>query len=471
MSSRAVSKTIAVIIAVIVIIAIAAAAAMVMMPPTPSPTSPPPPTSPTTTPTSPTTPKTTPISPTPTEKIPSEIRIGVAIQLSGDQVVEGSASFMGIKCAVQWINDRGGVNFKGVKVPLKLIYYDCESKRDYAVKLVEKLITEDKVDIVIHPYASTVIMATAPITEKYKMFSVQFGGSSDTLYQQGFKYMVSTHGFAILHYWSTPFTMIKEADPTAKKVAIVFKDDEWGRSLGESARTKAKNFGFEIVYDRAYPPDITDATPMLREIAALNPDILCVGSHYKDGYLIATQLRDLRINIKWVIAQVAVAKPEFGDGLGKWAVGFIGETTWEPECKWEIIAAREGKEYYGPTSDELVEYYYKLGGKGRPSAYTGYGAIAVLVAAKCIEVAQSLDSDKLIEAAKTLDFYCVKSRFKVDPENPAKQIGSINPVVQWQRGEGDKLVYAVIYPFEFATSKPIPMPKWEEKEGWPELKP
>ncbi|MEM2793625.1 MAG: amino acid ABC transporter substrate-binding protein, partial [Candidatus Methanomethylicia archaeon] len=466
MYSRAVSKTIAIIIAVIVVIAIIAAAAMVMTPPTPSPTSPSPKPTPTT-PTTPTTPPTpTPTTPTPTtpttpiEEIPSEIRIGVAIQLSGAQVVEGAASFRGIQCAVKWINDHGGVNFKGRKVPLKLIYYDCESKRDYAVKLVEKLITEDKVHIVIHPYASTFVMATAPVTEKYKMFSINFGGSSDALYQQGFKYMVSTHGFAVIHYWQTPFTMIKEVDPGAKKVAIIFKDDEWGRSLGESARIKTKNFGFEVVYDRSYPPDITDATPMLREIAALKPDILCVGGHYKDGYLIATQLRDLRINIKWVIIQVTVAKPEFSD-LGKWAVGFMGETTWEPECKWDVIAAKEGKEYYGPTSDELVKLYYELGGTGRPSAYTGYGAISVLVAAKCIETAQSLNPDKLIQAAKQLDFYCVKSRFKVDPENPAKQIGSINPVVQWQRGEGNKLVYAVIYPFEFATSNPIPMPTWE----------
>jgi len=458
MSLKAMTRTTAMvtIIAVIVVVVVAAIAITMFAPKGPTP------------PTAPT-PSPGPTPPTAPTGVPSEIRIGVAIQLSGAQVVEGAASFMGMRCAVQWFNDRGGINIGGVKVPIKLIYYDCESKRDYAVKLIEKLITEDKVDIVIHPYASTFVMATAPVTEKYKKFSVNFGGSSDTLYQQGFKYMISTHGFAILHYWDTPYAMIKEADPAAKKVAIVFKDDEWGRSLGESARTKAKKYGFEIVYDKSYPPDIADASPMLREIAALKPDILCVGSHYQDGYLIATQLRDLRINIKWVVMQVAVSKPEFGQGLGKWAVGFIGETTWEPECKWEVVAAKEGKEYYGPTSDELVEYYYKLGGKGRPSAYTGYGAVAIIAAAKCIETAQSLDPDKLIAAAKTLDFYYVKSRFKVDPDNPAKQIGSINPVIQWQRGAGNTLVYAVIYPSAFATAKPIPMPTWEEKEKWPEL--
>jgi branched-chain amino acid transport system substrate-binding protein len=412
--------------------------------------------------TAPTTSTTLTTTPTTTEQLPNEILIGVAIQLSGSLSVEGTASLFGMRIMEKWINDHGGVYLKGKHIPIKLIYYDCESKRDYAVQLTEKLITSDKVNIVIHPYASSFVMATAPVTEKYHMFSINFGGSSDTIHEQGFKYLVSTHTFAS-QYWKTPLELIKSADPNVKRVAIIYGDDEWGRSLAVAARKWVNEFGLEVVYDKAYPTTITDATPLLREIAPLKPDILFVGSHYADGYLIATQMRDLRVYIKWVVMQVAVSKPEFGANLGKWAVGFIGETTWEPEVKWEIVAKKEGKEYYGPTSDEFVKYYYEMGGKGRPSAYLGYGGVAVLLAAKVIEEAQSLDPDKLREAAGRLDFYWLKSRFKID--ETGKQIGSINPVVQWQWHNGN-LTYEIVYPYDFATAKVIPMPTWEEKEKW-----
>jgi hypothetical protein len=40
--------------------------------------------------------------------------------------------------------------------------------------------------------------------------------------------------------------------------------------------------------------------------------------------------------------------------------------------------------------------------------------------------------------------------------------------MQWQKA-GNKLVYAIVYPMEFANAPLVPMPTWEEKDSWPEL--
>ncbi|MEM1674607.1 MAG: ABC transporter substrate-binding protein, partial [Candidatus Bathyarchaeia archaeon] len=236
------------------------------------------------------------------------------------------------------------------------------------------------------------------------------------------------------------------------------------------ARRYAAEYGFNLIYDRGYPPDITDASPILREIEALKPDILLIACYPPDGYVITTQLRDLRVNIKWVSAQVIVNDPEFGEAFNKWAVGFLVDSFWEPEVDWRSIAMSKGIEFVGATNEELLSIYRQLGGKGRPGGELGTAAAGVFLFAKIVEVAQSLDPDRLIEAAKMVDVYTCRGRFKVDPKEPLRQLGLDAPpiVVQWQRKD-NKLTYEILYPYEMKTSNPTPMPTWEEKEKWPTL--
>ncbi|MEM3666187.1 MAG: ABC transporter substrate-binding protein, partial [Candidatus Bathyarchaeia archaeon] len=237
----------------------------------------------------------------------------------------------------------------------------------------------------------------------------------------------------------------------------------------QAVHNYAKEYGFQIIYEATYPEDSTDLSPILREIAPLKPDILVGGTFPASGILLTTQLRDLKINIKWVILAMVANRPEFGESFGKWAAGFIAGSPFEPECRWEVVAAREGKEYVGPPSDEILKYWRGMGYTERISPPVGTAIDNVVVMAKCVEVAQSLDADEIIRAALSLDLYTCRGRFKLDPTNPAHMLypdGLL--VMQWQRKD-NKLVYTLVYPKEFATSSLIPMPTWEEKETWPEL--
>ncbi|MEM3551399.1 MAG: ABC transporter substrate-binding protein [Candidatus Bathyarchaeia archaeon] len=461
LSKKAVTKVQLVILAVIVIVAILAGVAYYVTLPTPTPATP--------TPATPTPATPTPATPTPATHLPSEIRVGAVLCLSGWGSVEGGIGPLeGFQVAIKWINDQGGVNLKGKKVPLKLIYYDCESKEEYAISLTEKLVVEDKVDILMQPWGPFCV-ATVPVTEKYKVFSSLWAGAPDFLIGQGFTYCISPHiQLGGGHRW--PLWLVHQIDPEAKTVANIYRAEPGAVLWGEAARKFSKEYGLTIVYDKSYPPDMTDFAPLLREIAAVKPDILCMGSTLLDGRLIVTQLRDLKIDIKYVTLSAGANKPDFGESLGKWAAGFMGNSPYEPEAKWEVIAAKEGKEYYGPTNDEVLKYWRAMGGKGRPSTEMGMAVGGLIVTVKCIEEAQTLEPGKLVEVAKQLDIYTCRGRFKIDPNEPLLQIGSPSPplVYQWQRKD-NKLVYSILYPFDFATSTIVPMPTWEEKEKWPEL--
>src|SRR5262249_31854085 len=62
--------------------------------------------------------------------------------------------------------------------------------------------------------------------------------------------------------------------PKPKTVALVAADAEFGKTACDGARENAKAGGFEIVYDKSYPPGTTDMVPIVRAIQATNPDLV-----------------------------------------------------------------------------------------------------------------------------------------------------------------------------------------------------
>ena len=96
------------------------------------------------------------------------IRIGASLSLTGTYAKLGKNQHEGYQLCIKDLNAKGGL--LGRK--LDLVVYDDQSMPATAVRLYEKLITEDKVDAVMGPYSSPVTEASANVTEKYKKVMV-----------------------------------------------------------------------------------------------------------------------------------------------------------------------------------------------------------------------------------------------------------------------------------------------------------
>ena len=80
------------------------------------------------------------------------VRIGVVYDLSGPFAAGGSAACaVGAQIAIDLVNERGGIASKYKVIPINA---DCQSKVDVAINEVERLIDQEKVDIVNGVYAS-----------------------------------------------------------------------------------------------------------------------------------------------------------------------------------------------------------------------------------------------------------------------------------------------------------------------------
>src|SRR6059036_4267100 len=113
------------------------------------------------------------------------IRIGASLSLTGTYAKLGKNQHEGYKLCERDLNAKGGVLGRKVEI----VVYDDQSMPATAVRLYEKLITEDKVDGVMGPYSSPVTEAAANVTEKYKKVMVSPLAATTSIFRKGRKYI------------------------------------------------------------------------------------------------------------------------------------------------------------------------------------------------------------------------------------------------------------------------------------------
>src|SRR5262249_13322169 len=91
------------------------------------------------------------------------IRIGASLSLTGTYAKLGRYQHEGYQLCQKDLNAQGGV--LGRKI--EFVVYDDQSTPATGVRLYERLLTEDKVDVVLGPYSSPATEAVATVKEKY----------------------------------------------------------------------------------------------------------------------------------------------------------------------------------------------------------------------------------------------------------------------------------------------------------------
>ena len=361
----------------------------------------------------------------------ADVVVGASVALTGKYARTGQEQLQGFQMWVEEVNARGGL--LGRKVALK--YYDDESKPETGAKLYEKLITDDKVDLLIGPYSSDVTLAASTVAEKHGMPMVSSGASSSEIWERGYK-----NTFGLYTLADTYMDQILELGKAKglKKIALVYENTSFPRDVAKGVRNKAKALGMQIVFDEEYGKASTDFTSTIVKIKAKKPDMIIGGSYLPDSTGFMRQAKENRLYTKIFVFAVGPGLPDFGRNLGLDAEGVMGNTQWEPTLN--IPGAKEFAGKYKTRHGH--EPGYHAGG--------GYGAGQVLEAA--VKQAGSFERDKLRKALFELDTVTAFGRFKVDATG--KQIGKPAYAVQWINGERHVVLPAaaaaqkVVYPFK-----------------------
>src|SRR5437899_5668145 len=361
------------------------------------------------------------------------IRIGASMSLTGTYAKLGKNQHEGYKCWERELTAKGGVLGRKVEI----VVYDDQSMPATAVRLYEKLITEDKVDGVMGPYWSPVTEAAANVTEKYKKVMVSPLAATTSIFRKGRKYIFMVISPAEGYLEGLVDIAAKRG---LKTVAVVNEDTLFSKAAASGAVELAKKRGRQVVFTEAYPKGNTDFSALLTKVKAANPDVLAAGTYFDDAVALTRQMKELDVNPKMYGVTVGGDLPEFYDTLKQNAEYIYGATQWEHVLPY-------------PGNQEFFDSYKKEFNH-EPSYHSAAGYAGCLVYAEAAKRANSLDADKVREQLLKLEMRTIFGDYKVDADG--FQVAHKMVTFQWQK---EKKV--TVWPDDLSKGKPLfPTPAW-----------
>jgi len=402
-------------------------------------------------------PATTTTTTTTTTTLPSggKILVGMTVSLKGKYAHEGTLALRGVQIAIEWVNSHGGVVVGGKKYTLDLKYYDDESSSQRVPELYTKLISEDHVNFLLAPYSSGLTKAAAPIAENNKVLMISHGGASDTIFQQGYKYIVQTLSPAT-HYLKSVIDLLAAQNDPEIKIALIYENAAFASTVAQGAKDEINAKGLNLVYEHAYEKGTKDFSSIINEAMSKGANVLIGGGHFEDGTALVKQAWQLNWKLKAIGIIVAPTLPEFHDQLKDAAENVMAPAQWEVGVSYSPSTAKKlGLEWYGPTNDEFVNMYKQKFNGEVPDYHAAEAAASILYLVKAIEAANSLDSTAVRNAFNNLDIMTFFGELKIDPAT-GLQVNHQMIVVQWQNG-----VKKIVWPKEAAEANPIyPASNW-----------
>jgi branched-chain amino acid transport system substrate-binding protein len=376
------------------------------------------------------------------------ITIGFTDSRTGPLNVDSLGQTRGYEFWRDEVNAAGGIKIGGTSYKVKFVSYDDQSVGGRVQQLYTRLINDDKAQFLFSPYSSGLTAAAAVVSELYGKIMIDSGGAEEKPFEQGNKhlFMVITSAG---HYLSGALAALKQTDPHAK-IAMVYSDDPFSKTVVAAAARQAKDVGLELVMNESYAPSTTDFGPIVNKIISSNAEAFMGGGHYSDGATLARQMHDQKANLQWESILVAPADDKFAE-LGAAALGVTVPSQWETSVNY--------KPQIGPTSQQFVKAFEDKF-HAPPDYHAASGYTDGLILQHAIEQAGSIDTEKVTAALNATDVttFFGRIKFATDSAHHGLQEAHQMVLAQWQMANG-KLVRQVVWPAEAASAKllyPIP---------------
>jgi branched-chain amino acid transport system substrate-binding protein len=364
------------------------------------------------------------------------IVIGGTLPLSGQFSGEASAFQRLADAWAEMVNEAGGLKVGGESRPLRFLIYDDASEQPKAVQLYEKLVTEDKVDMLIGPYSSPMTFASSTVADKHQIPMLMVEANSDAIYGRGARWIVGVLDTG--RNWSNQHFDMLKAEDKIKTMGVLTQDNLHTKETRESAVNNAKKIGIEIGVDETLPTGTQDFSPAIAKLRQANPDMVYVNAFETFAVPFVKQAKELGLKPKALhithhggyLVNAAGRDTEQITGEHYWLPGIPGEGSQE----FEQLLKR---------SDISVEQW--------PWAAIRFPAYQVLRAA--IEKAGSTDHGKLMETLKSIEVNTLGGTIKFDQDGR----GTMNPYPsQIQEGK-----WVLVWPKEYTKAEWIfPRTAW-----------
>lgn len=380
------------------------------------------------------------------------IKVGFSMSLTGAVAPNGRQLLTAIEIWRDDVNAAGGLLGR----PVELVYYDDQSTPANVPAIYTKLMSIDKVDLLLGPYATNMTAPAMPVimqANKTTISLLAIGVNRHFNYDRYFS-MVPISSEGVAAFSRGFFELAAQQKPKPATVAMVAADAEFARTAADGAKENAKNLGFKVIFDRSYPPATTDFGPIMRAVQAAEADIVFVAAYPPDTVGIVRSAHEVGLAPKMfggtMIGLLATPlKVQLGPLTNNLVImeSFVQAPTFNFPGLQEMLA-----KYRDKAKGQKIDPY------GIGFAPFGYAAGQVL--AKAVEETKSLDHDKIAKYIHANKFQTVAGEIAfgkdgewAEPRTVFTQFQNVKPNDVEQFRDGAK--QPILWPDKFKTGKMI----------------
>ena len=367
--------------------------------------------------------------------------------------VSGMECSKAAQLAVDEINKAGGVLGK----QLQLVVVDDEGKGDKGVAAIEKLVTVDKVDVLLGGIASGVAVAQVPTLKKYQMVTVATGAAASASVEKALGPSPGSDWYFHLHPWDYDqgqsyyegWDAIQKKYPNVviRRIFLAYEEGAFGKSSFDASKAL---FGSRYTFDGASFKSAlqggSDYSSVLEAAKDFNPDLFLWAGYAQDALPLLEQSKAMKFSPPIYLG----APPAWPVDMGKspLAEDIMLYGMWAPSIN-DI----------SPASRKFYDAYVAATGSAPTSYFAALSYSAVYIIADAVKRAGGTDAARLIPALeKTRYVSPLGQTITFTPSNIIKHQGIKNQkILQWQDGRQE-----VIWPFEVQSRALVyPLPPWK----------
>jgi branched-chain amino acid transport system substrate-binding protein len=389
------------------------------------------------------------------------IKIGFGMALTGGLSANGKPALLALQIWKDDVNKKGGLLGR----PVDLVFYDDQTNPATVPGIYTKLLDVDKVDLIISGYGTNLIAPLMPIAMERKLTLMgMFGLANNEKYQYPNYFQIQPAGpdpqvSTAIGF----FELAAKQTPRPQTVALVGADAEYPQNAMVGARELVKRFGFKLVYDKNYPPNTVDYTPIVRAIKATNPDIVFIASYPPDSVGMLRAAHEVGLQPKIMGGgMVGLMFTSVMTSMGPMLNGIVNYDFWAPEPP--FLAMPGIKEF-------LKEYQARAEKAGvDPLGYylPPYSYALMQILGQAVDATKGLDQQKIADYIRATEFSTIVGKVKFGKNGEWAKGRTL--MVQYQkisgtsieqfRGPGKKVVLypdelksgTIIYPYAAAKN-------------------
>jgi len=372
--------------------------------------------------------------------------IGASLPLSGDFSQPGEASHRGYLIWQQLVNSGGGLLKR--QVQLKIV--DDASDQNTVVSDYTRLISQDKVNLLLGSFSSLLNIPASAVAERSRMLYVCPSCGSPKMFDRGFKHI----------FFAQPATAVHQADLFAQWVASLpagqrpataaypSQDDPFAQPVIDGVRKQLETIGIKTVYSKVYPPDTGNFDTIAGDIKASKADLVAQGAVFEDGVGLVRSMIKAGYSPKVMFQTSAPSEgDQYAKGVGSANTqGVFYAVSWSPDANY-------------PLNQEFVKAYQaKYGGVPPEDAADAFAAAQVLQAA--VEAVGSADDQsKLADWLHNNKAQTILGPLSWDETGAPQQTFIL---AQWQGGQSK-----IVLPRNVANTDEIIVdkPSWGQAQG------